>query len=252
MDRCHHTAAQCEKGAGRHLLIWLIAMMLPCSHAVAESGGQPPELKPFTATYDIIAYKVTMGSATIRLSLPGKDRNTWLSETTITPEGVGKALVETMRSGARWRWHEGKIMLLESTKKEGGYQEERYSFDYEKGQIIGSYRGRDVRHDMPDSAVLDLNTLFIKLLADLRRGHDPSGDYLLISRGKIRTYRIHDRGEVELEGKPHRYLEREKKTQVDERYWLNPDFKHLPAQIEKLKSGLPYLSIKAKKIIQMN
>ena len=249
MNRCHRIAAQRKKGAGRHLFIWLIAM-LPCSHAAAESGSQPPEIRPFTATYDIVAYKTNMGSATIRLSLPDKDRNVWLSETVIAPEGVGKALVDTMQSGARWRWHEGKIMLLESTKKEGGHQKEHYSFDYEKGHIIGSYRGRDVRHDIPDNTVLDLNTLFIKLLVDLRRGQDPSGEYLLISRGKIRAYQIYDRGEVHLRDKRHRYLEREKGDHVDERYWLNPDFRHLPTQIEKLKSGLPYLSIKAKKITQ--
>ena len=253
MNRCFPTNTLPKQNTAQRLPVWLIGIVFcfgVCSQATAERGRPIVELKPFTATYSVSAYNMDMGLVIIRLSRGDKNRQTWLSETIIIPQGLGEMLINTIHSSTRWRWHKQKIMLLESTEKGSRPHDEYYLFDYKEGRIVGSYKGRDVQHDIPDDPVLDLNTLFIKLLMDIRAGKNPSGDYQLIRRGRLREYWIHDHGETVLKSQRLRDLEREKKGQTDQRYWLNPAYRYLPVQMERLGADSLQLLIKAKKIIQ--
>ena len=95
--------------------------------------------------------------------------------------------------------------------------------------------------------------LFVKLLMNLNTGQKPDGDYLVANRGKLRDYRIHDRGYAALQGDTQqrllRLLEREKRGLTDQRYWLDPKESYLPVQVEKLKNGRRQQLIQLQKIV---
>ena len=188
------------------------------------------------------------------LSRSANEARTWLYDVVVTPQGLGTLFATTQHSRALWQWHKQTVKLLESIKKEAGRTHEHYVLDYTHKRIAATYAQQTRHYDFPAGPILDQHTLFIKLLTDLRRNKNPSGTYHIISRGKLRTYHIYDRGYARLKSDKQkrllRVLEREKKGQLSERYWLNPAYNYLPLQIEKWRERRLQHLIRVQKIIQ--
>ena len=230
---------------------WLNFCLCPDGHA--GTGDRPGLFKPFTAIYTVHAWNMQLGQATLRLSQSGQDGREWLYEAIIVPQGLGALFTGTLHTRARWRWQNQKVVPLEFVKTEKGKQQERYVFDDAHKRLYGAYKSRSLQLDLPIGGAIDQNTLFIKLLADLRKGKSPTGTYQVISRGKLREYQIHDRGWGVLKNdskkRSLRRIEREKRGQLSQRYWLNPAYHYLPVRIEKWKDGRRQQIIRLQKIV---
>ena len=222
-------------GSAYRLGGWALAIVLGLCAAtsLASAGGLPER---FSATYDVIAYGVTVGETRWTLEPESAGRSRFQSQT--RPVGLASLVLDGER-------REHSLFTLDDSGRPPPlqYRFERsgprarkaaIDFDWKALKAVSTYRDRTVELPLTPGT-LDGMVYVLALMQELAANR-PETRLQVAERGKVKTYVVKREGEERIETalgrldtvRISRSTDDERRTTV----WAAPKLRFLPARIE--------------------
>lgn len=220
-----------------------LSMGLICSATPLFSAAQPtepPTLRPFKVSFEVIFKGISAGTSTLELSRP--NGGPWRYESRNHARGIFRlAFPDDIRQTSLIEWTNGGPRPLRYRADDGGEATDKdiaLDFDWTHGRVRGVAERRRVDLPLP-VGTHDAMTVQLALMLALSRGESPSR-YTLIDKDELKTYVYRDEGRVRL-NTPQGEFEavvwssaREGSNRLT-RVWYVPAWGFLPAQAERRK-----------------
>lgn len=227
---------RCSMASTRSWSLLAALVLLPL---LARAGEAPPaELKPFTASFNIVWHGISAGTA--QLQLQRLDDGRWSYQSLSTARGLFRlAMPAELRSRSVFSIADGRILPDRFTADDGASsssKDQDLRFDWTAGRVTGIAEKRRV--DLPlKPGVLDTMSVQIALMHELLRGNTPRY-FVLVDKDRIKDYNYTAVGEETLStpiGEYRTLVFRSTRPGSDTGtyFWCAPALGYLPLKVER-------------------
>jgi Protein of unknown function (DUF3108) len=177
---------------------WLVVAVAALSWPAGAAEAPPPELKPFTATFNISWHGIAAGTA--QLQLQRLEEGRWSYQSLSTARGLFRlAMPAELRSRSIFTIRDGRILPDRFTADDGASsssKDQDLKFDWSIGRVTGVAEKRPV--DLPlKPGVLDTMSVQIALMHELLVGNTPRY-FVIVDKDRIKDYTYTSIGEENL------------------------------------------------------
>jgi hypothetical protein len=211
----------------------LLSMLLACSSALAAA----PELRPFSASYDIIRGKTQVGSAELQLQRLADGRWSYQQRTLVRHLLARIFLPSDLSTRSLFSMKDGRLIPEQFTADAGGSNEDQsLIFDWNRGRVTGTFDRKPV--DLPlQPGLLDSLSVQIALMNELLAGRTPQR-FVLADKGRIKDYNYTAEGSETLRtavGEYRTVIFRSSRPGSDKStlFWCAPELGYLPLKVER-------------------
>lgn len=224
------------------IIVWLASATATVVAAQTPTpGAAATELRPYQASYELVARGMSAGTSSFALRKDGAD--SWIFESRNQPRGLFRLFAAaslTLTSHMRVGPDGVQPLLFTAAQPDGSGQEAQVHFDWEKNRATGVQE--DMQIDMPLKAgVQDDLSVQIALMHALLSGQVPSGIALFDKQG-IRDYGYALVGEETLhtavgEVATVIYESHKANSPRRTRFWCAPQYGYVPVRAEQKREA---------------
>jgi hypothetical protein len=208
-------------------------LLLACSSAFAAA----PELRPFSASYDIIRGRTQVGSAELQLQRLADGGWSYQQHTLVRHLLARIFLPSDLSTRSQFSIKDGRLIPEQFTAEASGSDEDQsLTFDWHRGRVTGTFDRKPV--DLPlQPGLLDSLSVQVALMNELLAGRTPQR-FVLADKGRIKDYNYTAEGSETLltaVGEYRTVIFRSSRPGSDKGtlFWCAPELGYLPLKVER-------------------